>query len=199
MHGSCAVAVVEVGQGVWRPVTLSVPSAGTITHSSRSGSVTSAMRYSQPCNRRSRASRAAPGEMEPAVSDISLAEIRSWEKEGRLTYLGALPDVGPRLAGCRIYVLPSYAEGRPRSVLEALSTGRPVITCDSPGCRETIEDGVQGLLIPSKDASALASAILELLRNPERTETMAVEARRLAERVYDVRKVNAQMIEFMGL
>ena len=114
--------------------------------------------------------------------------------------LAPLEDVRPRLAACSLYVLPSYyGEGRPRSVLEALSTGRPVITCDSSGCRETIEDGVQGLLVPPRDAAALASAIVELLRNPSRTKTMAVEARRLAERVYDVRKVNAQMIEFMGL
>jgi glycosyltransferase involved in cell wall biosynthesis len=114
--------------------------------------------------------------------------------------LAPLEDARPRLAACSLYALPSYeGEGRPRSVLEALATGRPVITCDSPGCRETIEDGVQGLLVQPRDAAALASAILALLRNPSRTKTMAVEARRLAERVYDVRKVNAQMIEFMGL
>jgi glycosyltransferase involved in cell wall biosynthesis len=114
--------------------------------------------------------------------------------------LAPLEDARPRLAACSLYILPSYyGEGRPGSVLEALASGRPVITCDSPGCRETIEDGVQGLLVPPRDAAALASAILGRLRNPSRTESMAVEARRLAERVYYVRKVKAHMIEFMGL
>jgi glycosyltransferase involved in cell wall biosynthesis len=139
------------------------------------------------------------GAMESTVSDISPLEVQSWQAEGSVRYLGPLADVRPRLAACSLYVLPSYAEGRPRSVLEALATGRPVITCDSPGCRQTIEDGVQGTLVPPGNAGALASAIAGLLRDPGRAEKMAKEARILAEQVYDVRKVNAEMIEFMGL
>jgi glycosyltransferase involved in cell wall biosynthesis len=70
-------------------------------------------------------------------------------------------------------VLPSYREGTPRTNLEAMATGRAIITTDVPGCRETVEHGVNGLLVPAADAHALAAAMLELLRDPARIRRMA--------------------------
>ena len=73
------------------------------------------------------------------------------------------------MKSCKFYVLPSYREGTPRSVLEALSTGRPVITTDAPGCRETVIHEKNGLLVPIKDPQALANAMIRLLNEKDET------------------------------
>ena len=89
-------------------------------------------------------------------------------EEGIVEYLGETDDVRPYIADAGVYVLPSfYREGTPRSVLEAMSMGRPVITTDAPGCRETVEDGVSGFLVPARDAEALAGAMEKFIQNPE--------------------------------
>lgn len=118
---------------------------------------------------------------------------------GAVTYVGAVDDVRPYLAQCHVYVLPSYGEGMPRTVLEALATGRPVITTDARGCRETVADGVNGLLVPVGDAAGLANAMETFLKRPDLIPAMAKESRRLAEDRFDVRKVNAAMLTALGL
>lgn len=77
--------------------------------------------------------------------------------------------------------------------------GRPIITTDAPGCRETVEDGVNGFLVPVKDARALAEATEKFIRNPNMIEQMGVESRRIAEEKYDVHKVNKVILSTMGL
>ena len=77
--------------------------------------------------------------------------------------------------------------------------GRPIITTDAPGCRETVEDGVNGFLVPVKDARALAEAIEKFIRNPNMIEQMGVESRRIAEEKYDVHKVNKVILSTMEL
>ncbi len=114
-------------------------------------------------------------------------------------HVGPVDDVRPHLGRCHVYVLPSYGEGMPRTVLEALATGRPVISTDTRGCRETVRDGVNGRLVPVGDASALGDAMQEFLKRPDRIPGMARESRRLAEERFDVRKVNAAMLEALGL
>ena len=130
---------------------------------------------------------------------IKEAEIRKWKEEGSLDYLGELDDVRPALAQSRIYVLPSYREGTPRTVLEAMSTGRPIITTDAPGCRETVQDGVNGFLVPVKDAGALSLAMEKFITKPDLAESMGKESRRIAEEKYDVHKVNQVILSAMGL
>ena len=83
----------------------------------------------------------------------------------RVPNLGDLSDVLPALNSCRFFVLPSYREGTPRSVLEAMSVGRPIITTDVPGCRETVVHGVNSLLVPPRDVKALAQSMLSLIAN----------------------------------
>ena len=80
-------------------------------------------------------------------------------QSGAIEYLGHLEDVRPALAECGVYVLPSYREGTPRTVLEAMSIGRAVITTNAPGCKETVEHGKTGLLVPIRDVNSLASAM----------------------------------------
>jgi glycosyltransferase involved in cell wall biosynthesis len=103
------------------------------------------------------------------------------------------------MAAHSIYVLPSYREGTPRSVLEALAMGRPVITTDAPGCRETVVPGSNGLLVPPRDADALHEAMAELLRNPDRLPAMGAASRQIAEQKYDVRKVDEDLLVHAGL
>jgi glycosyltransferase involved in cell wall biosynthesis len=81
------------------------------------------------------------GGEDPSSDGISLAEIKGWEDQGLVEYLGETDDVRPYITGCHVYVLASYHEGMPRTVLEAMAVGRPIITTDAPGCRETIGFG----------------------------------------------------------
>ena len=139
---------------------------------------------------------AGPLDSNPAA--IGETELHQWQREGDIEYFGSLDDVRPALAQCRVYVLPSYREGTPRSVLEAMSVGRPVITSDAPGCRETVEEGVNGFLLPVRDTDALARAMERFILEPELAERMGQESRRIAEEKYDVHKVNAVIMRAMG-
>jgi glycosyltransferase involved in cell wall biosynthesis len=129
---------------------------------------------------------------------ISRAELDRWI-EGGLHFLGALDDVRPALADASIYVLPSYREGTPRSVLEAMSMGRPIITTDVPGCRETVADGVNGLLVPERNAGALAGAMRKLADNAGLRERMGALSRQIAVEKYAVDRVNATLMAQLEL
>lgn len=139
------------------------------------------------------------GPLDSNPNAISASQISEWEAEGAIIYLGEAADVRPAIAACSVYVLPSYAEGTPRTVLEAMSMGRAVITTDAPGCRETVVDGVNGILVPTKDAAALAQAMFDLIENPELIERMGKAGRSLAEERFDVHKVNSVILSAMRL
>lgn len=130
-----------------------------------------------------------------AISREELNRFIGWG----IDYLGAQADVRPFIAGHSVYVLPSYREGTPRSVLEALSTGRAVITTDAPGCRQTVEHGRNGLLVPPRDSDALFEAMRHLVENPQLIAPMGAASRHIAEDKYDVRKVNAALLTAAGL
>ncbi len=130
---------------------------------------------------------------------ISDEELNKWIVNGDIEFLGRLEDVRSAIARCSTYVLPSYREGTPRTVLEAMAMGRPIITTDAPGCRETVIDGVNGFLVPVKSVTALESVMIRLIEEPLLVEQMGKRSRQLAEELYDVRKVNAQMLSEMGL
>ena len=130
---------------------------------------------------------------------IKQAELDSWIQDEVIEFLGRLKDVRPAIADSSVYVLPSYREGTPRTVLEAMAMARAVITTDAPGCRETVVPGVNGILVPVKSAEELAQAMLVLLRSPAQVAAMGQKGRQLAEDKYDVQKVNQQMLETMGI
>lgn len=124
-------------------------------------------------------------------------EVQAWVDEGLLEWNGHVP-VKPWLAQASVYVLPSYyREGVPRSIQEAMSMGRAVITTDAPGCRETVVNGVNGFLVPVRDVDALAIAMLRFVERPDLIETMGVESRRLAEIRFDVNVLNTKLIEVL--
>lgn len=129
---------------------------------------------------------------------VDPAEMEDWQAGG-LEFLGPSDDVRPDLAACRIYVLPSWREGTPRSVLEAMATGRAILTTDAPGCRETVEDGRNGYLVPVRDPEALAARMRELIDDPALTARMGAESLEIARAKYDVRKVNAELMRHLGL
>jgi glycosyltransferase involved in cell wall biosynthesis len=101
-------------------------------------------------------------------SAISKQEIDGWIRDGVIDYLGATSDVRPHIAKASAIVLPSYREGLPGSLLEGAAMARPLIACDVPGCREIVEDKVNGYLCAPGDAVALASAMRRLAELPER-------------------------------
>lgn len=130
---------------------------------------------------------------------IAQAELDVWVAEGCIEFYGRLADVRPAITDCNVYVLPSYREGTPRTVLEAMAMGRPVITTDAPGCRETVVDGDNGFLVPVKSADALATAMLRFTESPELAARMGQRSRQIAEDKYDVHKVNAVMLREMDI
>jgi glycosyltransferase involved in cell wall biosynthesis len=121
---------------------------------------------------------------------IPAAELAQWVSEGIIAYLGEQRDVRPFLAACSVYVLPSYREGTPRSVLEAMATGRPVITTDAPGCRQTVEEGVNGFLVRPKTAGAVADAVRRFVEDPGLIPRMADASLFRVRTLFDVRDVN---------
>lgn len=130
---------------------------------------------------------------------IAQTELDAWVQAGTLNFLGHLSDVRPAIESCSVYVLPSYREGTPRTVLEALAMGRAVITTDAPGCRETVVDGDNGFLVPVKSVDALVAAMVRFIEEPGLATRFGLRGRQLAEEKYDVRKVNAVILSEMGL
>ena len=141
------------------------------------------------------------GRLDDNPSSITLQILKHWIKKKDIKYLGEIKNVQSILKSCKYFVLPSYyREGVPRSTLEALSTGRPVITTDVPGCRETVINNKNGLLIPSKDSQALADAMIKLLlEKDEVIKKMARESYMMAKNKFDVNIVNKNMINIMNL
>lgn len=117
---------------------------------------------------------------------------------GAIAYLGHLEDVRPALAACHVFVYPSYGEGMPRAALEALATGRPVITTRTPGCADVVDEKVSGCLVPPADVEALAIAMESYLRNPGLLPAGSRAARLKAERRFDVKGVNAALARVLG-
>lgn len=140
------------------------------------------------------------GPVDPNPTGITLAEIQAWAAAGDVDYLGETRDVAPHLADASVFVLPTYyREGLPRTILEAMACGNPVITTDTPGCRDAVTDRSDGFLVPPRDAPALAEAMVRFIEEPELVARMGANARETACRRFDVTKVNADLLHVMGL
>ena len=122
-------------------------------------------------------------------ASIPESTVRRWVDEGTLTWLGHVDDMASLLASVHAVVLPSYREGLPRSLVEAAAGGLPLITTNVPGCREVVNDGVDGLLIPVKDGNALARAIQRLQDDPALARQLGHAARIKARTQFDERIV----------
>ncbi len=130
---------------------------------------------------------------------IGQPELEDWISQGAIEFHGRLDDVRPAIADCSVYVLPSYREGTPRTVLEAMAMGRAVITTDAPGCRGTVIHEDNGFLVPVKSVDALVEAMLRFIDSPGLAVRMGRRSRQLAVEKYDVHKVNDVMLREMGI
>lgn len=138
------------------------------------------------------------GDLDPSPDSLSRKDLDDLVRSG-VDYRGYLADVRPAIAACSVYVLPSYREGTPRSVLEAMAMGRPIVTTDAPGCRETVVDGQNGFLVRPRDSNSLLRAMMRFVENPSIAAPMGEASRRLAEAKFDVRDVNANLLRYAGL
>lgn len=140
------------------------------------------------------------GPTDPSPDAIKIQEVLEWEEQGSIEYLGEANDVRPAVAGCDIFVLASfYGEGLPRTIIEAMAMGKPIITTDNVGCREPIEVGKNGFLVPIKDANALAEKMIWFIENTDQWKAMGDQSRNLAVTKFDTKIINKQMLQIMGI
>jgi len=134
------------------------------------------------------------GSRDDNPSAVSSDEIATWSCEDGFTYLGASDDVANVIAKYDVFVLPSYREGLPRATLEAMAMGKPVITTDVPGCRQTVIDGVNGYLVAPRDAKGLANAMSHFVSDPSLVTSMGRRSRDIAVGCFDVHVVNEEIV-----
>lgn len=139
------------------------------------------------------------GALEGQADSLDESFLAPYIDDGTVEYYGETDDVASFFSQCSVFVLPSYREGTPRTVLEAMAMARPIITTDAPGCRQTVDDGVNGFLVPVRDAVALAERMRWFVQHPDAVDQMGSESRRLCVERFDVAQVNREMIEHLGV
>jgi len=126
------------------------------------------------------------------------AYLRSMVSRGILEWPGKVSNVQDYLRESSVFILPSYyREGVPRSTQEAMALGRPIITTNVAGCRETVEDGINGFLVPPRNVNALVDAMTRFIENPQLITMMGKQSRRLAEERFDIRKQTEKLVSFL--
>ena len=140
------------------------------------------------------------GKYETSMQDaVAKEEVEKLICKGVIERYDETSDVRPFYKKCSVYVLPSYREGMPRTVLEAMAMGRPVITTNTNGCRETVEDGKNGYLVPVKSVKKLVEKMEEFIKHPELIPLFGQESYKLCCEKYDVNKVNKDMLKIMEM
>lgn len=139
------------------------------------------------------------GPFDSNPSALKPEELQPYINNKIVEYYGEQSDVRSYIAQCSTYVLPSYHEGTPKTVLESMAMGRAVLTSDAPGCRETVVDGKNGFLIPVKDVSALVEKMKFLILHQDLNAQMGKASYNIAVDKYDVRKVNDCIMKTMKL
>lgn len=135
-----------------------------------------------------------------ALGALTEVELRQVIKASIIEYPGHVNNVSDWITKSSVFVLPSYyREGVPRSTQEAMAIGRPIITTDVPGCRETVIDGVNGFLVEKWNPKALAEKMIYFIEHPEQIKEMGDESYKLAQEKFDADKVNKRLINMLGL
>ena len=133
-----------------------------------------------------------------AEGTVKLLDIQEYIDDGSVTYLGTTKDVRPYLEDCLVFVLPSYREGMPMSIMEAEAVGRGIITTNNVGCRDTVIEGYNGFLLPQKDWQMMAEKCMWVLENPDKAEDMGINSRQLAEERFDSKLINQRIYEVIS-
>jgi glycosyltransferase involved in cell wall biosynthesis len=131
-------------------------------------------------------------------ASVPEARIRSWVEEGLVEWLGHVDDMPALFRSVDVVVLPSYREGLPKGLIEAGASGCALVTTDVPGCREVVSDGKDGLLVPARDAPALADAVGRLLADPGLRLRLGNAARQKALSIFDERIIIAATLSTYG-
>ena len=139
------------------------------------------------------------GACEGIQDSLSQEQLQPYIDRGIIEHFGETDRVVDYYSQCSVYVLPSYREGTPRTVLEAMAMGRPVITTDAPGCRETVIDGQTGFLVPVRDGDAVAEKMLEFIENPGLVAEMGKKSHEYCCSKFDVNKVNDVMCNYLKI
>lgn len=139
------------------------------------------------------------GACENIQDSISREKLQEYIDDGTVTYYGESEDIPPYYAKCSVYVLPSYREGTPRTILEAMACARPILTTDTPGCRETVIPGKNGFLVPVKDTQALAKRMIWFIENSDHIEEMGQKSLEYCLEKFEVGKVNSDMIKYCNI
>ena len=128
---------------------------------------------------------------------ISSEQLEKWNKQGTVKYFGMTDNIKSYLEKADVIVLPSYyREGLPLSLLEGAAMGMPIITTDSTGCREVVEDGINGFLVPIKDSAELASTMEKYILNPELISSMGQASRDIAVRKFDSKQIVRKILKY---
>lgn len=131
---------------------------------------------------------------------LSKNELDQLISTNLIEYPGFVNNVPDYIQNSAVFVLPSYyREGVPRSTQEAMAIGRPVITTDVPGCRDTVVDGVNGFLTPKWDVNALANKMIYFIEHPEQINIMGQESYKMAQEKFDAEKVNVKLLRIMDI
>ncbi len=140
------------------------------------------------------------GDLDPDnPAGIPAGQLQAWQLEGVIEWWGWQDDMPPQYALTHIVCLPSYyREGVPKTLIEAAACGRAIVTADAPGCREAVRPGYNGLLVPPKDAAALAAALRDLIDYPDLRRQMGANGRTLAEAEFSVERVTAETLAVYG-
>lgn len=139
------------------------------------------------------------GQPESGPGCVPPEKVEEWRTEGIIDYLDECRDVRPFIAASHVVVLPSWREGVPTALMEAMSMGRPCVASDAPGCREVARDGENGFLFPVKNVAALAGAMEKFLLNPALLEPMGAAGRRIATEEFEATNVADKIIADMGI
>lgn len=139
------------------------------------------------------------GPEDPSPDGLSIDYIREAETAGAIIYKGGSHDVRAHLSECAIFVLPSYHEGLPRTVLEAMAMAKPIVTTNAPGCKETVIDKLNGRLVNVADSEDLALKLEWLIENKQLWPEFGQQSLQQVKNKFDVRIVNKQILQILGI
>nr|WP_277398223.1 glycosyltransferase family 4 protein [Neobacillus citreus] len=139
------------------------------------------------------------GAVENIQDSLKRQELDPYIENGIIDYFDETNDVASFYKQCSVYVLPSYREGTPRTVLEAMAMGRPIITSDAPGCRETVIEEKNGFLVPVKNSDLLANKMEWFIQHQDKIHDMGRASYELCRGKFDVNKVNEEMLKHMSI